>query len=253
MRKFCVLSFAVCLVLGARSPARADSATDARAVIEKAVKAQGGEEKLAKFKGVQEKLKGKFYGMGEGMEFTGETAIQLPDATRLQVDFDFSGMKFTFVQVFKGDKGWIELMGNTDDMSKEQVEEARHGMYTHRVSELVSLLKDKSFGLSLIGDVKVENKPAVGVKVSSKGQRDVNLYFDKDKGMLVKSEWKAKDPMQGDQEFTAASYYSGYKEVQGVMQPMKVKMMRDDKLYIETEVTEIKLVEKVDDSVFAKP
>jgi hypothetical protein len=48
-------------------------------------------------------------------------------------------------------------------------------------------------------------------------------------------------------------FYSDFKEVEGVLQAMKVVIKRDGKDYVEGETTDLKLAEKLDDSVFAKP
>ena len=60
MRK-CVC-VAVVLAVATAGAARADDQADLRKVIDKAIKASGGEEKLAKFKAETFKMKGKFYG-----------------------------------------------------------------------------------------------------------------------------------------------------------------------------------------------
>jgi hypothetical protein len=46
---------------------------------------------------------------------------------------------------------------------------------------------------------------------------------------------------------------SDYKRIDGVQQAMKVVTRRDGQPFMELEVTEIKLFEKLDDRVFAKP
>ena len=50
---------------------------------------------------------------------------------------------------------------------------------------MVKLVKDKGYELALIGEVKVEDKPAIGVRVSVKGQKDINLFFDKQSGVRI--------------------------------------------------------------------
>jgi hypothetical protein len=113
-------------------------------------------------------------------------------------------------------------------------------------------LKDKQFKLATIGEIKVEKRTALGVKVSSKGHRDVDLYFDKETGLLVKTEHIAKDDMSG-QEVTEESFPSDYKDVQGTKQPMKFVVKRSGKLFMDGEATEVKMYEKLDASLFEKP
>src|SRR5207248_11447730 len=90
-------------------------------------------------------------------------------------------------------------------------------------------LKDKAFTLTTIGEVEVEKRPALGVKVSSKGHRDVDLYFDKESGLLVKTETRLKD--EGGQEVMAETFLRDYKDVEGTKHAMKFAVHRDGKLY----------------------
>src|SRR5262249_21770538 len=107
--------------------------------------------------------------------------------------------------------------------------------------------------LASLGDVKVNDKPAVGIRVSEKGFRDVNLFFDKDKSLLVKIETVVKDQMTGGKEETQEEILSDYKETNGVLQPMELVINRDGKKYVDGEITEFEPKEKIDDAVFAKP
>jgi hypothetical protein len=47
--------------------------------------------------------------------------------------------------------------------------------------------------------------------------------------------------------------FDNYKDVQGVKQPAKIEIKRDGQAYFNVDMTEIKLQEKLDDGLFAKP
>jgi hypothetical protein len=244
-----VLAFG--FVVAAAVPARADDAADARKLVEKAIKAHGGQEKLAKFTGHTVKFKGNFHGMGQAIPMTGEVITQGNDKVRVDVEIEAGGMKFRVINVFDGEKGWNKVGDMLMEFDKDQVAEAKEQAYAGWVETLVPL-KDKQFTLATVGEIKVENRPALGVKVSSKGRRDIDLYFDKETGLLVKRETRVKDEGSG-QEVTEETFPSEYKEVQGTKQAMKFTVKRDGKLFIEGEATEVQLSEKLDASVFAKP
>jgi hypothetical protein len=241
------------VVLSSAGLARADEAADMKALIDRAIKAAGGEARLAKFTAETFKLKGKWYGMGEGIDYTGEWAMQWPNKMRVQIDAGAGDMKFTFVRVVNGDKVWTKLGDETKaEEDKEEIAEAKDELYSSWVTTLLPL-KGKGFRLAPLGEIKVEGKPAVGVRVSHKGQRDINLFFAKDKWLLVKTEQVVKDTMAGGKEVTQEEIYSDYKEVSGVQVPMKVVINRDGKKYLDGEVTEVELKEKLDHSLFGKP
>ncbi len=240
------------VALSVAAPARADDQADAKKVIDKATKAHGGVEALAKHPASTTKMKGKFYGMGEGMDYTGTFAMQSPDRFYFEVKMTIANQDITVQQALKGDKAWTALNGKAQDLTKDQIAEIVEGIHVHEVGRLIGL-GGKDFKLSTLGEAKVDNKPAVGVHVEYKGRRDVNLFFDKETGLLVKTETRGKDPMAGDQEFAAETFYRDYKKVGNVMVAHKVEVRRDTKLFVEGETTEFTPSEKLDDALFVKP
>ena len=141
-----------------------------------------------------------------------------------------------------------------DDVKELDKDALTEGLEQGHAGHVAGLypLTDKAYTLAATGEIKVNDKPALGVKVSAKGHRDVTLYFDKESGMLVKSEHTVKDEGSG-QEVQEESFYSEYKEVQGTKQPMKFTVNRDGKLWVQGEASEVHLSEKLDDNAFAKP
>ena len=137
-------------------------------------------------------------------------------------------------------------------MDKEQLAEAKQGQHASIVTRL-SPEVFKTAKLESLGEVKVGDKPALGVRVEVKGYRGVSLFFDKETHLLVKSETRGKDVINGGEEFTTETLYSDYKKVDGVQLAYKVTINRDGKKLVESEITEHKAVEKIDASQFAKP
>jgi hypothetical protein len=226
---------------------RADDTATARAVIDKAIKAAGGEEKLAKFKNHTWKNKGTWYGLGDGVPYTASYAVAWPDKFRFEVEGGF------MTYVIDGDKGWVQAMGGeTHEFTKDEMADQKEVLHASRVFTLLPL-KDKAYKLSLLDETKVADKPAIGVKVSHKDYKDVLLYFDKDTGLLVKSENKVKVPEEGNKEVNQETLYSDYQDVEGAKMAMKITHLRDGKKYAEGENFDIKIVDKHDDKTFAKP
>jgi hypothetical protein len=251
MRK--TLYLTVMVLVAVAGAARAGEQAATRAIIEKAIQARGGEDKLAQMKAMTFKSKGKLYGMGEGTDYTGEWAIQPPDKIRFQINFDASGMKVALVLVFDGKQGWLKINDNTIDLDEDAVAEAKEDFHAGRVETLVPLLKDKGFELSPLGDSKVGDHATVGVRVAHKGHRDINLYFDKKTGLLLKNERTIKDQMLGGQERRQETLHSDYKEVNGLKHPMKLVIKRDGEKHVEGEMTDFRTEDKLDDAVFGKP
>jgi hypothetical protein len=249
MRKLLSVSFTMSLFLSANA-VRADDQADIQALLDKAIKARGGD-KAAKHKAIAMQFKGKYYGMGAGIDYTAEIASQ-KGQQRSQITAEAGGMKFTFISVINGDKGWRSMNGQTEEMDKEQLAEGKEELYASYVSTLEPL-KGKGFKLEPLGESKVGKKAVVGIKVASKDHRDINLFFDKESGRLLKTERTVKDLDGGGQDVIQETINEEFKEVDGQPMPMKLTINRAGKLYVDAEITDIKFHEKLDDSVFGKP
>jgi hypothetical protein len=245
-------AIAVCLGLLVANAGRADDQAEARALVEKAIAATGKDAvaKAMKYKGATTKMKGTVYIMSTAVAFTGDFAAQPPEQSRTNIDGSVMGQNFKVTVVINGDKGWIKLMDNTMELDKDKLAEERESNYARWVSQLTPLL-DKGFTLSPVGEVKIDKTEAVGIKVSHKGHRDINLFFDKKTHLLLKSETRVKD--DSGKEVTQEVLYSDYKDFDGIKRAVKLTINRDGDKFLEGEMSEFKLVEKFDDSQFAKP
>jgi hypothetical protein len=242
---------ALALALLVARPAHADDQAEMKALLAKAIKALGGEAKLAKYKATTLKFKGKVYVMGEH-EYTAEFAMQNADQFKSTISVDVNGMTFTFITVVNKDKGWIKENDKTKVMDKDRFAEEKQRLYAGSVTSLL-VLKKKGFTLSPVGAVKIGQRDATGMKISSKGHRDINLYFDNKTGLLLKMETNVK-AMGGDNEVPQETFYEDYKKMDGFMVPTKIRIKRDGKKFVDvTETTEVKYLEKLDDSEFEKP
>src|SRR4030095_1694149 len=105
-----VVPFLVIAALVMASTAIADETqvAEARRVVEKALRAMGGKEKLAGVKAATFNTKGKLYWFGAGTDFTGEMAVQGLTKARTVMSFEFLGKRQTIIAVVNGDKGWVK-------------------------------------------------------------------------------------------------------------------------------------------------
>jgi hypothetical protein len=241
------LSLAALLLIAIR-PARADDAKDATAIIDKAIKALGGEEKLDQaLKGST--WKGKAKASFGGMDFELTTSGALAGIDRVRTEGEGSFGKF--VQVLNGDKGWVSFMDNTMEMEGDMLANAKFNAFIDLAVPFPVLLKGKGIKTEAIGEEKVADKPAVGIKVTAAGGRDFKLYFDKETGIPVKR--VAKVARFGPDEFMEEAMFTNYKEANGIKRAMKIESKRDGEKYQDSETTEFKVLDKVDPKTFEKP
>lgn len=242
------LAFALLLLAADRG--RADD--EPKLIIERAIKAAGGEDKLAKLKSARVKQKGTMNLSGQDVAVTMETVYVMPLKYKSQMQVTLNGVQFDAVQGFDGDKGWITAMGKTSDLPAAALQALKDEAYVAEVEMLVPLLKDKAYTLASLDEIKVNGKAAEGVKVSAKGRKDIQMYFDKASSMQVRTIRLGLDPTtmkEAKYEIT----YSDSKELAGVKHPTKAVLLIDGKKFMETEVTDLKPLDRVDDKEFAKP
>jgi hypothetical protein len=238
----------VLLIVGT---ARADDA-DARAIVEKGLKAMDPMGKAAKYKADSWKAKGKFHFMGQAVPYDCEYLFSAPDRLRFVMDMEFMGQKMKLTVAGADGKAWEHGMGQTREMPPEKLKEHNHHIYTMWVSMLTSL-KDPAFKLTSLGEVKsIKGETQVGVRVSREGHRDVTLFFDKPTGLLMRSMTRTVDEFS-NKEVSQEVIFSEYKPLDGIMQFGKMTILRDGKTFIEEELFDYKPLEKVDEGLFKKP
>jgi hypothetical protein len=217
MRRPARLCFVILFPVLMVSPAR--SAEEPQTIIARAVEALGGEANLSRAKAVQEKVKGTIYDPGvkeslvDGAKFSGELITQLPDQVKFFVQVDTAAGRQSWTHVLNGHKAWSreDLSGSQLD-DQANLSEFEQSAYADYVSTLVPLLKDKSYALSFAGNGQVDGRPAVLIKVVSRGHPDVTLYFDTDNGLLLKNEYLRRDPSTR-KEVKREELFRAYQEI----------------------------------------
>jgi hypothetical protein len=242
---------AVVLGLALAWSGRADDQADAKAIVEKAIKAMN-RDKVAALKAATWKGKAKVYLADQPLDFQGEWFMSPPGKMRVDVEIAIMDMKIKQVRVVNGDKGWTKTGDTLEDMDKDTLAEEKHTLYTGWVAQLLAL-RDPAFQLAPLGESKVGDRPAVGIKVSRKDHRDVNLFFDKETSYLLKSETRIKDLLMGGAEVSGETLYLDYRDVDGVKEASKLEVRRDGKKFVESEINDMQRKEKLDDNVFAMP
>jgi hypothetical protein len=244
-----VRGLAAVLVLALATPAWAQQPKE---IIEKAIKAHGGADNLAKLKSVTSKGNGNIYIMGMGFPFKVAIHMHLPDKARTEVKLDLGGKEVDILEVINGDKGWESVEGMTKAIEGKDLELARDGLYASYLSMLTPMLKDKEIELKALGESKVDGKVALGIKVSAKGHSDMEFYFDKASGLLVKLVRPGQDPVSKN-AVKQEEVYSDYKAVEGVQQPFRMVVNHDGQKFMEFDVASYTFMPSFDAKMFAQP
>lgn len=220
-------------------------------VLQRAIQAHGGQERLTRVQADRAKIKGTLYLNGKAVPFTGETLVQLPNKQKHVFQFDVENRTHTLVQIFTGEQAHVSIDGQPQKAEPSAVAEMRESMAIARAVRLVPLLADRSYELSLLPEIKVNDRPALGVKAEVKGRKPLLLYFDKETSFLVKTEHELDDG--SGKSVTQEEFYSDFRDLAGFKRPIKLAVFRKGGKVMEAEMTEVKYFDRFDDAEFAKP
>lgn len=229
----------------------ADSDKDALEIVDKAIAAHGGADKLRKAKGETWKAKGVMTAGGMSMAYNADYVFAGPDKFRFDINLEIAGMKMKLAVATDGKVAWEQMGPQLQVMAKEKQTEFDHNVYVMNLSYLLPL-KEKMYTLTTLGESKVGAQTVVGIKVARDGKRDVNMYFEKSTGLLAKTSSMVNDEFE-KKEMLQETLMTGYREKDGVKVFDKLTIIRGGKTYIVEEMMEQKALEKVDERLFAKP
>ncbi|HEV2948472.1 MAG TPA: hypothetical protein VGX70_13945 [Gemmataceae bacterium] len=248
MRKILVTMLVSALAGATGTQVRA--ADDPKAVLDKGIKALGGEDNLAKVKAATWKSKGKLFIQGNANDFTLETTVEGLDHARSKFEGDFGGQKIEGTTVVAGDKGWRTFPESTE-MDAAGVANEKRTLYLQVLSMTLVPLKGNDYKLEAAKEEQVDGKPALGIKVTGPDKKDFVIFFDKESGLPVKTAGKVLNFMgeEVDQETT----YSAFKDLGGIKKATKSETKHNGEKLLESETTEFKVLDKVDPKTFAKP
>jgi hypothetical protein len=227
-------------------------ADDAKAIIEKALKARGDKPDSG-HTAMTWKDTGKFSGGGFELPYTADWAFQAPDKYRFAFVGTFGDAKINLTVAVNGEKAWEAEGATVREITGQKLEYVRGEAYQLWVTSLTPLATDKGFTLATAKGKDVANKPTVAVKVTRDKQPAMTLYFDTASGLLVKREVVVKDEFQKWKEVLEEAYFSDYKETNGAKHFTTLKIVRDGKTMIEATLSDAKSAEKLDAKLFEKP
>jgi len=226
---------------------------NAKAVIDRAIESHGGQKNVAKLTTAEMKTKSKNHFDHIGTQaITSTDAWRLPGQYRTKNEMSFMGRMRVQTIVINGDHMWININGKTKPAPREFQDELREQIYAESLCKLFPFLQDE-FDISLGDEVNVDDQPTIGVRVRVKSHRDVELFFSKRTGLLLKSKRMIVNPNDPDEQHTSEMYFRDHKDIGGLKYFTTFVAFTDGKKTTEGEIIEIQLREKHDDKLFEMP
>lgn len=242
-----LIAAATCLFVA--SPALCD---DAKSLVDRAIQAHGGKEKLAAFATSWSKKKGKVTVDGTSYNTVMELWQVYPHQLKFVMTVDVGDEQITEVQVLNGDKAWFKKNGVVAAADEGGVRIMRDNIYKEHVLRLYPLAEDRKYKLELADEISLNDRKAQGVKVSYEGYRDMTIYFDKATFLKVK-EHSISLGHDRKTEVSIEAFFDEYKEVHGVQWPTKVRTLANGKPYLERTTSDLRVLKSIDSKEFEKP
>jgi hypothetical protein len=230
-------------------PARADD-KDATAVLDKAIAALGGAEKLAKAGTATWKNKGTITLGDNDNPVKITVTIQGLDHYRSEFEGTFNDNEVKGLTVVFGDKGWRKFGDDTTALDGDDLANEKRRIYL-LVAASVLPLKGKGFKVESVTEEKVGDKPAVTLKMTGPDGKDFTISFDKASGLPVRMAATVKG-FQGE-DYTQETTYSDYKDFDGIKKAAKFESKRDGMKFVAMELVEFKTLDAVPPGTFDEP
>lgn len=177
-----------------------------------------------------------------GMEIPME--IWLKNPNKIKQVMDMGGQKM--INVYDGEKGYTvnPMTGSTQpvEMAPEEVKQLLRGNYFENM--LDKFLKNGQ--LEVAGEEAVNGKTAIKVKATIEPGTVMYLYIDKASWLLVK---QTMDITQGGMPATVQTYPSDYKEINGLIMPMKTTTSVSG-MEMVMNITNVEIDIPMEDSIF---
>lgn len=251
MRSILFATGAAILACGVGGAAVAADDNQAMAVVDKAIKAMGGEAKLKSAKIIAWKAKGKIRFGDNESSFTAQATAAGIDRYHSEFEGDFGGNSVKGVTVLDGDRGWRKFGDNSMELDKEGLANEKRTVYLQVVSATLMPLKGKDFRVEKADDEKVGEADAAGIKVTAPDGKDFTMYFDKSTHLPVKMVATVRG-FDGN-DFAQETIFAKYKEFDGIKKATKIEIKRDGQPFIDEEITDFKVLDKADSEAFQEP
>jgi outer membrane lipoprotein-sorting protein len=218
-------------------------AMDADELIAKNLEALGGLDKIKSIDSA--KFTGKF--LTQGMEFPFTMIQKRPNMIRIEAEV----MGATMVQCFNQDSGWSinPMTGSADPQPMGGMEEKSFKLQADMDGPLVDYAA-KGYTVEYLGEEEVEGTPAYKLKVDTQDGIVMEVFFDKEYFLTIKSTNKIT---VDESEFETQTYPSDYQEVDGMVVPFSIETRSGDTVLNQIMMEKVEYGVEVDDSEFAMP
>jgi hypothetical protein len=236
-----------------------DASPGIKAIVEKAIAFHGGA-KLGRDLALVRTEESEMILDGDKVSLTCEWQYQPPDKRALHAIVKIGGLQLNVRQGLVGDKGWVKVGPSVPvDLTPEQV----HGLAWEHDNHLKSVMTlaaaETGYDATDPKPARFNDRDAWQITFTNKQTKNkVTAFFDKKTGQCLgdESERVVSTLASNHQREKPATYrvlFKSFIDVDGMKLPEKLEIQRDGKAVVEVLKAQVRVVDKIDPSVFAKP
>jgi outer membrane lipoprotein-sorting protein len=239
----------VLLCLAADPAVPADDAKVARALVDKAIVALGGAKAVRAAHTMTGTGTGTLHLNGANQKVRNRFTAQGIDRLRWEIDINGGTLRLGLYA-----KGvWISANGiDANATDKDTATAFRRGVAALRVAECPTLLLEKGWTLAPLGELKIDDTAAVGIKASRKGEPDIDLWLDAKTHLPLRVEYRFTKPGESA-ETTLRGTLSDYRKMAGRKHFGKMVVHQDGNLALEIERSDVENAAPVAEETFSRP
>lgn len=250
MKSFGIILFVILSAALGASSLRADDAA-AQAILDKALQALGGEERLTQAKAFHFTAKGTIALNGNDFEGSFETTVDGLQHRRMEFEGEFGGTRIKVISVLNKNHAWRHYFDMGRSLNANLVMNEKQLLYIQHSQMTIVPLKGKEFTVESVDEDKVGDQVAFAVTFTGPDGKDFKLWFDKESGVPVKMVARVLDLQE--REVTQETLLSDYQKADGLRYAAKIEIKRDGQPYVTQQIVSFKVLDKPDPKVFEEP
>lgn len=226
-------------------PVDQENARQARALIDQALQALGGQAYL-NLRNMQQE--GRTYSFYHGRPTSNGVLfwrfVEYPDKERVELT-----KQRDVAVVYSGDKGYEVTYKGPHAVEKKDLDDYLRRRRLSLETLLRTWINDPAVALFYDGNALAGNLPAQQITLISAKNEAVSLFFDLDTHLPIKKTYKWRDPVDKERNFEE-ELYENYRLVQGVMTPYSFTRFFNGDMQTQRFVNSVRFNQELDPAMF---
>jgi RNA polymerase sigma factor (sigma-70 family) len=223
---------------------------EAHEVVERAIRAAGGREKVAALKAAAWTVVWNPTADTERRQHC--TALGY-DRYRMEAEHPQNGELVRTLYLVNRNAGWRrDSKGSVVEFPQTALLANKERLYAQRVGELLTLLQGNEVVLTLAGTLDLGVRRLARIRVEQRERPTVHLDFDRDTGLLHRSEM-ALTPRADGVRSTLVYTFEEYREFDGLKHHTRLTLQLDEEPAVVWHIRDFRLLDQIDEQLFARP